>query len=171
MSKRIKKKKAKKALKLKQREQKEKLDKAIFRKENFSMRDGKLCKKRTEEEYKELFEYFKENIASEYCENLGYTLEDIEKIGYKKFLDTVDYSSKEEMDNWKNDVGHAIVCPHCKDDFSIFEIQFGLCNSCVKHYDFRKIVEFMHSTNSTLEQAELYIEFVYNDDLREKFIK
>lgn len=103
-------------------------------------KNGIKTRLRTKEEIDALWNVFKEKHAEEFEKFMGYGIKDIEHIGYDKFINFWDVSSEEEMD-FKKDVVKIIPCIHCKNEFTTYQLDFGLCPKCQKEYNTKKFKE------------------------------
>lgn len=89
--------------------------------------------------------YQETNDLSEICQTLrnlhddewaifkkafGYSLQEIEAIGVEKFVKALGWTNRFQVASWKSDKMHFLICPNCKDDFGIWEMHSGLCNTC-----------------------------------------
>lgn len=136
-------------------------------------KNGMLLHKRTRKDYNEIWNYFLEKEAEEYCEKLGYSIKTIEKIGYKKFIDANDWRDINDISKWKTDRVHIIPCIHCKNEFTTFELDLGLCKSCTSNYDLKSFSEKINEAekNDAGSSFNLITNFVYNDMFRNTFLK
>lgn len=100
---------------------------------------GAVVRKRTKEDYRILWDYFLEKHEPEFRKKMGYGKNEIERIGYKKFIDAMDWCSPEDTSSWKTDVLHVVPCNACGVRFAIYEQNMALCNECAPMYD----IEYM----------------------------
>jgi hypothetical protein len=150
----------------------------------------KIVHKRSEQDYKDIWNSFLINEAESFKETMSYGVEDIERIGFKKFIDTNDWRKAEDTCKWKTDKANVIICRHCNNEFACLDITgrlqlYGICNECSKLYDLERI-----DTVSTFEsQKEYYTDlidpamkfmaarvrvieqFISDEKFRENFIK
>ncbi|MGL5717048.1 MAG: hypothetical protein ACRCX2_28790 [Paraclostridium sp.] len=128
---------------------------------------------RTAKDYNELWSYFKKRHLNEFESYMGYGLSQIERIGYKKFIDFIDWRTKRDVDKWKEDRIKTIPCRHCKSEFTTFQIDFGLCDKCKGSYDMKRFEEVCQAVeDQNPGSASAYIMmFTYIDEFREMYKK
>lgn len=100
---------------------------------------GAVVQKKTDTEYKAVWDFFLKNHEREFKKAYGYGKEVIERIGFKKFVDAMDWSTEKDTSSWKTDVWHIMPCVHCDSKFTIYENHMCLCDACAPLYD----VEYM----------------------------
>ena len=97
-----------------------------------------ITHKRTDKQYKEIWAAFLEKEEAEFVKQMGYGKKQIKKIGFKKFIDAMDWRSIDEIGSYKKDAMHIIICPNCTQEFGIYEINIGLCNICLPKFDMER---------------------------------
>ena len=100
----------------------------------------------------DLWKIFLEKYEPEFKNYLGYGKDEIEKIGTDKFFDVMGWTSEEDFESYKTDMLHVIPCLQCKEDFAIFETNYGLCDKCQEGYNLDEFAAFTDSIRS--EQGE-----------------
>jgi len=147
---------------------------------------NKIIHRRTEEEYETIWNSFLINAGDEFAEYMGYSIEDIERIGKNAFIDAFDWRLPTEVLSFKTDKIHIIPCVHCNNAFSDIEESFGLCESCKPLYDlnyFEKVIDeadkevsrqFLAANPDAKvipsTKTEGISEFLYNKEFRDKFL-
>ncbi|MDF2841728.1 MAG: hypothetical protein K0R00_154 [Herbinix sp.] len=128
--------------------------------------------KRNNSSYRKLWAYFLDSEGDEYFKTMGYTKEDIIRIGYKKFIDAHDWMTIEDIKKWKTDAVHIIPCVHCGDEFVTYELDMGLCDECKKFYDMERFA-LTCQLNELQEPGisfAIITGFVYDNLFRETFL-
>ncbi len=136
-------------------------------------RNGSFVKERTRAEYDRLWKRFEKHHAREYCEKMGYSLQDIERIGRDKFIDAHDWRKVTDIEKWKTDMINIVICAHCNSEFTTYQIDTAICGNCKKHYDMVRFAEFCEANekDSPGISPGIRTAFVFNDVFREKFLK
>jgi hypothetical protein len=114
----------------------------------------KLFHKRTDEDYDKIWAKFLSDEAAEFGETMNYGREDIERIGYKKFIDASDWKKEEDTAKWKTDAANVVICRHCNNEFAHVDIRgrlglFALCNTCHPLYNTDMLIEFASNLSQT----------------------
>lgn len=99
-----------------------------------------------------LWEVFLKIYEPDFKEYLGYGKEEIEKIGIDKFFEFMGWKTEEDLNSYRTDKLHAIPCVECKEEFAVFEMNYGLCDKCQKGYNLEEFAQFTNSIRS--EQGE-----------------
>jgi Zn ribbon nucleic-acid-binding protein len=136
-------------------------------------KNGMIIHRRTSSDYRKLWDWFMKNEADNYCATMGYSVEVIKMIGYKKFIDIHDWSTIEDIKKWKTDAVHIIPCIHCGAEFTTYEMDLGLCDHCKPHYNLKRFGE-MCAANEEVEPGISYglrTAFVYRPEFREMYLK
>lgn len=133
--------------------------------------DGNIVKKKSQKSYDKLYTEFKKNHAEEYCETLGMSLEDIERIGYKKFIDAHDWRKISDISKWRTDAVHIIVCQSCKNEFATYELDLGLCKKCKPFFDLSLFADHCNLSEKESRGSSygLRAAFVYQGEFRENY--
>jgi hypothetical protein len=106
--------------------------------------DDKILHKRKESDYELIYSKFLSEEVNEFKEAKGFGVEEIEKIGVKKFIDANDWRSEEDVKKWQTDPVGVIVCLHCENDFAPLDMIgrlecYGVCSKCAKLFDLERI--------------------------------
>lgn len=80
---------------------------------------------------------------NEFKEMMGYGADEIRQIGVHKFIKAMGWDSKDQVTSWKTDKAHMKPCDECGEDFGCIELSYGLCPSCEKKFDTRKMQEVL----------------------------
>ena len=146
----------------------------IFMKERKNFKVYKENEERFKEYlYKVIFDEFMKHIDS-FEKYMGYGRKEISKIGYKKFVEKMGWTNESQVLSWKTDRAHIVPCVECGDDFAVFEMDFGLCDSCKEKYDLRKMQTFLEASFNAgdLDKYLLDVAMVTQDkDVRNNFLK
>jgi predicted metal-dependent phosphoesterase TrpH len=136
-------------------------------------KDGMILHNRANSDYDELFHYFLKNEAEDYFREMGYSKEDVIRIGYKNFIDAHDWSTIEDIKKWRTDAVHIIPCVHCKKEFATYELDFGLCKKCTNLYDMQKFAKTC-AANEAKDPGISYgmrAAFAFHKSFRECYLK
>jgi hypothetical protein len=136
-------------------------------------RNGKVFHRRTASVYRLLWKYFLEQELVNFSNNMGYGRKEIEAIGWKKFIDINDWMTVEDVARWKTDAIHVVPCSHCKQEFTTYEMDFGLCDNCIKLYDITALAAFC-AEQEEKEQgifSAILAVFYVDENFRGKFLK
>ena len=123
-------------------------------------------------EYYILWDAFVRTEEPEFQKNMGYGKDEIEKIGIFKFIDAMDWKTASDISKWKTDKFHIVICPHCKDEFAVFE-NYGLCHNCRPLFDLEKLQDVIVAVNNEnpgflLQQIA---SFVFDEEVRNMYLK
>jgi len=150
------------------------LQKSLSNRENVKIADDgeTIIHDRKFNEYYILWDAFVHTEEPEFKESMGYGREEIEKISIFKFIDAMDWKTASDIAKWKTDKFHIIICPHCKDEFAVFE-HFGLCHNCKPLYDLEKLTKVIVEVNNDnpgflLQQIA---GFVFDEEIRNMYLK
>lgn len=138
------------------------------------VKGGKVIKKKNSGLYRKLYNHFIENEEPDFKEAMGYGKEEIDAIGYRKFVDANDWRSVEDVSKWRTDMAHVIPCPHCKKEFAILEVELGLCHNCYPLFDIERFsaeCAQAKEKNPNLAMAEIAALFVYDENIRNAYLK
>ena len=115
-------------------------------------------------------EFSKNEYADDFKAYMGYGIEEILKVGKEKFLKTVDWSIKHVKNyQWRKDAVKVIICGECKNEFTTFQMDFGLCDECKKKFDMERFyssLEAMEKVNPGSSASEAMM-FTFYEDYRE----
>lgn len=115
-------------------------------------------------------EFTKEEYADDFKAYMGYGIDEILKIGKEKFLKAVDWSIKHVKNyQWRKDAVKVIICGECKNEFTTYQMDFGLCDTCKKEFDMERFyssLEAMEKANPGSSPAEAMM-FTFYEDYRE----
>lgn len=166
-------------LKEEDQDKKYNLDKETLNKSNELLKKGyatdedirKLAKKQREKEYDKVWELFKQDpYASHFKSYTGYGVEEIEQIGVEKFLKFVDWSIENVKNyQWTRDAIKTLICGECKNEFTTFQLDYGLCEKCKSKFDirrFEKSLESLESKNPGSSEQEIIL-FTFFKEYRE----
>lgn len=92
-----------------------------------------------------LWRIFLEDCELEFRKYLGYGKEEIERIGVDKFFDVMGWETQDQLESYKTDVLHVIPCVECREDFAVFETNYGLCDKCQEGYNLDEFAKFTNS--------------------------
>jgi len=127
--------------------------------------------------YKKLWKLFLKTEADEFVCERKLTLEEIRKIGVKKFVRANDWRTEGDVSKWRTDVYDIIPCPNCGKDFGVMDYTLGLCNKCCSKFDlFRfyrdmKEVEDANSINSVEFAGKMLTLFLCAKPFRDSYLK
>lgn len=102
---------------------------------------GKIIRKETLNKHEQSLWDELQKYADEFHQYHGYRLDDVKKIGVRKFLKMEDWRSLEDVTKFKTDVNHVCICPNCLEEFGMAEDVFGLCNKCKSAFDLRGMMD------------------------------
>lgn len=111
---------------------------------------------------------------NEFAKFHGYGISDIEEIGWEKFIDAMGWTNSGQIESWRTDRLHNVICPNCKEDFGILEIQASLCDTCKDDFYYELVEDFDTVFKTQEADAELLsgtAYFVLYEDFRELFRK
>lgn len=121
---------------------------------------GKLIHKRTAQQTLHLWNVFKDKYADTYCMEMGYSVEDIERIGIDKFFDMWDWVTEDDIESYKTSYLKVVICVHCKNEFAIYN-HLSLCNQCVNLYSESKVA--LLTTSLLIENGEAFEDYKLED--------
>lgn len=128
--------------------------------DDFKIVDKKIIRKRSDVDCLKIWNAFLLNEEKEFKQKMMYGKKEIEKIGVKKFIDTMDWSI-EDVGKWRTDRMYVVICCSCKDNFSVYN-HGGLCSDCEK--DFR-LDDFLKTCTS----SDLLEKFYFNEEFRNEY--
>lgn len=133
--------------------------------------DGIKTKKRTPKEYNEIWDCFVNEYSVDFENHMGYGLKEIESIGYEKFIDFVDWRTKEDIMRYRSDRIKTIPCCHCKNKFTTFQLDFGLCSDCKPLFDLKKFEEVLNSSekHDPGSSSTIIIAFTFFEEFRKLY--
>lgn len=114
----------------------------------------------------QLWKFFKDNVAEQFEEYMGYGIEDIERIGVKKLFAIYDWHSEQDIMSYKEDVLKIVICPECKNDFGVWPSEYGLCADCTPKFNAEKLSEDVDSSDGNIDMATL---FLIDQEIRDVF--
>ncbi|HOA81514.1 MAG TPA: hypothetical protein PKK61_10710, partial [Defluviitaleaceae bacterium] len=117
-------------------------------------------------DYKDIWKAFLENEEKTFKKMLGYGKKAIKKIGYKKFIDTMDWRTPQDVSKYKTDVMHVVICPVCKNEFGLYEQNIGLCHKCSQNYDMDRFwATYSAVAKQNMQEADSMIKlfFAFNE--------
>ncbi|MEG1502385.1 MAG: hypothetical protein RR370_03240 [Synergistaceae bacterium] len=134
--------------------------------------DGIKTRSRNKKSYSKIWDMFLK-VEPEFKAYMGYGKQEIEKIGFKRFIDFMDWSSKEEVYGYRKDRVKAIPCVHCGNHMTTFQIDMGLCEHCKPLYRLDKLSEVMalEEKNNPGSSAGTITAFAYLDAFRKMYFK
>ena len=135
------------------------------------IKNGAIIHKRTPYLYKSIWRAFKKH-DEDFRAISGYGIIEIEKIGINKFIDAMDWRNAKDVEKFKTDKCHVMICVNCNNDFGIFEITYSLCPSCVKLFDIKKLNEHCSIAQKEHERGafEVSINFLMHKDYRDNYL-
>jgi hypothetical protein len=101
----------------------------------------------------------------------GYGLEEIERIGYKKFIQEMGWSNKDQITSWRTDKIHVMPCPSCRDEFGLWESHIGLCSLCSPRFFYYLVDSINALEDINRAEVESSILFLADEKFREAFRK
>ena len=135
--------------------------------------NGIKTKKRTTRQYNKIWSDFLKYHAQDFTKYMGYGVKEITEIGFKEFIDFIDWRESSDIPRYRYDRIKVIPCQHCKQHFTTFQLDMGLCNECKKEFDLEKFGEICAAS----EQKEpgsaggLVVMFTYFEDFRNIYKK
>lgn len=136
----------------------------------------KLKKKPKEEkDFDKVWKFFSENeYAKEFKSYMGYGVEEIEKVGVEKFLKAVDWSIDNVKNHqWTRDAVKVLICGECKNEFTTFQLDYGLCDNCKPKFDiarFEKSLSALEKKIPGSSEQEIML-FTFFEEYRECYKK
>lgn len=141
--------------------------------EEIKSQNGIKTKKRTDKQYNKIWSDFIKYHAQDFTKYMGYGVKEISKIGFKDFIDFIDWRDSSDIGRYKYDRIKVIPCQNCKARFTTFQIDMGLCNECKQEFDIDKFSEVcMASEEKDPGSAGgLVTMFTYFEDFRNIYRK
>lgn len=102
---------------------------------------GKIIRKETLNKHEQSLWDALQEYASEFQQYHGYRLDDVKKIGVRKFLKMEDWKSPADVSKFMTDALHVSICPNCLDEFGTAEDLFGLCHKCKPTFDLKQMMD------------------------------
>jgi len=133
--------------------------------------NGIKTKIRTRKEARIIWQTFLKKYAVDFEAYMGYGINEIKKIGWREFIDFMDWREKEDIPRYRTDRVKVIPCQHCGNHFTTFQIDFGLCNQCKKIYNlkhFGEVCQYSDQVDAGSSGA-LVIAFAYMDEFRKMY--
>ena len=131
-------------------------------------------KEESPEKIWEAFENQDEEVLKEFKKFHGYGVEEIKDIGWEKFIKAMGWKNSSQIESWRFDRLHNVICPNCRDDFGILEIQASLCDNCKDSFYYELVEDFDTVFKTQEADAELLsgtAYFVLYEDFRNLFKK
>lgn len=148
-----------------------------IKEEKVNFEDKKYNKSNEEEYIKEAWNDFLKYGSNDFETYMGYGPKEIQNIdnGISKFIKAMDWNSLSDIINkkWRTDTLKVVLCSDCSNDFTTFNMDYGLCKECKKNY---KLDEFEQSLAELQERNEQelitdsMVNFVFYKEFR-KFYK
>lgn len=135
--------------------------------------NGIKTKKRSTRQYNKIWSDFLKNHAKDFTKYMGYGVKEITHIGFREFIDFMDWREPSDIARYRYDRIKVIPCQHCKQHFTTFQLDMGLCNDCKGEFDLDKFGEVCAAS----EQKEpgsaggLVVMFAYFEDFRNIYKK
>lgn len=141
--------------------------------EEIKSSNGIKTKKRSTRQYNKIWSDFLKNHASEFTKYMGYGVKEITNIGFKDFIDFMDWRVSADIGRYRYDRVKVIPCQHCKQHFTTFQIDLGLCNECKKEFDLEKFGEVCAASEEKDPGSTggLVVMFTYFEDFRNIYKK
>lgn len=135
--------------------------------------NGIKTKKRTTRQYNKIWSDFLKNHAQDFTKYMGYGVKEITKIGFKEFIDFMDWREPSDIGRYRYDRIKVIPCQHCKSHFTTFQLDMGLCNDCKKEFDLEKFGEVCAASEEKDPGSAggLVVMFTYFEDFRNIYKK
>lgn len=135
------------------------------------IKNGSIIHKRTPQAYGAIWKAFKKH-DEDFKKTAGYGVAEIEKIGVNKFIDAMDWRNSKDVEKFRTDKCHVMICSHCKSDFGVFEITYSLCPSCTKLFDIKKLSEHCSIAQKEHERGafEVSINFLAHKEFRDNYL-
>ena len=129
----------------------------------------------TPEEIWEAFKSLPEEDLNKFMAMHGYAVDEIEAIGRDKFIQAMDWTNVSQVMSWKTDAMHNIICPECRSNFGILELDAGLCKDCVDSFYAEFIADFdsmyMVEVDDGSNPISAVANFILFEDFRKLFRK
>lgn len=135
--------------------------------------NGIKTKKRSTRQYNKIWSDFLKNHAKEFTKYMGYGVKEITHIGFKEFIDFMDWRDSSDIGRYKYDRIKVIPCQHCKKHFTTFQIDMGLCDACKDEFDLKKFGEVCAASEAKDPGSTggLVVMFAYFEDFRSIYRK
>lgn len=126
--------------------------------------------------------FMKKAEEDNFKDYMGYSIQDIKRIGIKEFISTMGWTSKDEVGSYRTDKIKVIICRNCHKHFTTLQMDYGLCENCkddfaLKYFD--RLIEaecglvskngFRGYEDSVANMEINY--FAYSDEYRNMFKK
>jgi len=133
--------------------------------------NGNKLIRREKKDYDRLWRHFTKHEAKEYEEYTGYSIEDIKKVGIRKFIDANDWFYNSDIKKYKTDINKVVICPECKKEFATFPDGLGLCTKCIEMFDLDKFDAAVASTDTDIGKMDMTVLFAFDAEVRNTFKK
>lgn len=135
--------------------------------------NGIKTQKRTDRQYNKIWSDFIKNHAQDFSKYMGYGVKEITNIGYKEFIDFMDWREPSDITRYRYDRIKVIPCQHCKQHFTTFQLDMGLCDKCKEEFDLEKFAEICAASeaNESGSANGLIVMFTYFEDFRHIYKK
>lgn len=133
---------------------------------------GRILHKRTDEDTQLIWEAFQAE-ADSFQSRMGYGAKDISAIGVKKFVDAMDWRSAADVKSYLTDTMQVVICPHCKQEFGVYQEALGICKPCQPLFDMERFFD-THTAVMTqdINEATLMLDlFFVESGFREQYLK
>lgn len=120
---------------------------------------------------KDIWKEFCQKELNDFEQYMGYTKENIKKIGVNKFIKAMGLRDVNDVNKWRTDRVHIVPCCCCRKEFALFELDFGICPKCLKSFDTSRLNNFINVAVATTYQTytEAVAEVYFTPELRDKF--
>lgn len=141
--------------------------------EDIKESNGIKTKKRSTRQYNKIWSDFLKHHAKDFTKYMGYGVKEITEIGFKEFIDFMDWRTSDDIGRYRYDRIKVIPCQHCKKHFTTFQIDMGLCNECKEEFDLDKFGEACAASEAKDPGSAggLVVMFTYFEDFRSIYRK
>lgn len=122
-----------------------------------------------------IWEKFKEEELSDFEKKMGFGKDTIKSIGVKEFIKINGWEKESDVSKWRTDKVQVMPCSHCKNAFTTFQIDYGLCDKCKEYYDLKSFLDLISRAAENPETigaaSEMQTAFAFIDEYRKVFLK
>lgn len=138
---------------------------------NIKSVDGIKTRKKSTRKYNKIWNIFLKKYSKEFQNYMGYTVAQITHIGFKQFIDYMDWDNESDIKKYKTDKVKVLPCQHCHKHFTTFQLDYGLCDKCKCNYDIKKFESHCNAIDAVDpgSSPSLIMAFTYFKDFRKMF--